>query len=62
MHTSNVSFAFHAGKHQINSPLSSHSTNTINSTLQIETQIQPHETQNTGKASLAYQNPPQFNE
>ena len=34
----------------------------INSTLQIETQIQPFETQNTGMASLAYQNQPQLNE
>ena len=30
--------------------------------LQIETQIAPFETQNSGKASLAYQNQRQFNE
>ena len=56
-HNSNASFAIQASKHKINSPLALHITNTFNLTLQIETQIQPFETQNTGKASLAHQNP-----
>ena len=61
-HNSNALFATHTNNHQIKSKLASHSTNTINTPLQIEPQIALFETQNTGKVSFAYQNQHQFTE
>ena len=61
-HNSNALFATHTSKHQIKCQLASHSTNTINTPLQIEPQIVLFERQNPGKASLAFQNQHQFTE
>ena len=61
-HNSNALFATHASKHQIKAQLVSHSSNNIITPLQMEPQIALFETQNTGKASLAYQNKHQFTE
>ena len=55
-HNSNASYANHTNNHQIKSKLASHSTNTINTPLRIEPQIELFETPNTKQASLAYQN------
>ena len=61
-HNSNASFVTHTNDHQIKSKLASHSTNTINTPLQIEPQIALYKTPNTRKAPLAYQNQNQFTE
>ena len=61
-HTSIASFAIQTSTHQINSALASHRTNTFNSLLHIESQIQQFETKNTKKAPLAYKNQLQFDE
>ena len=62
LHNSNALFANHISKHQFKAQLASHSTNTMNTSLQIEPHKTLFQTQNTGKASLAYQNKPQFTE
>ena len=54
-HNSNALFSTQSNPHQVTSKPTSQ-TNTINTPLQIEPQIALFETQNTGKASLAYQN------
>ena len=59
-HNLNASIATHTNNYQIQSKLASHSTNTVNTPLQIEPQIALFETPNTGKAPLAYQNQSQF--
>ena len=53
LHNSNASSATHADNHQNKSKIASHSTNTINTPLQIELQIALFETPNPRKAPLA---------
>ena len=55
-HNSNASFATHVNNYQNISQFASHSLPIVITPLQIESQIYS----NTGKASLAYQNKPQF--
>ena len=55
-HNSNASFAMHVNNYQNRSQFASHSLPIVITPLQIESQINS----NTGKASLAYQNKPQF--
>ena len=55
-HNSNASFARHVNNYQNRSQFASHSLPIETTPLQIESQINS----NTGKASLAYQNKPQF--
>ena len=55
-HNSNASFAMHVNNYQNRSQFAWHSLPIVSKPLQIESQINS----NTGKASLAYQNKPQF--
>ena len=55
-HNSKASFAMHINSYQNRSQLASHSLPIVITPLQNESQINS----NTGKASLAYQNKPQF--
>ena len=61
-HTSKTLFATRTNNHSFNSKLASHSTNTLNTPLQIEPQVPLFETNNTRKAPHVYQNQQQFTE